>query len=247
MSSYVIRTWRTACVNDLFEKEVSVKCDDGVTSPAFHIVCIEFRVSHTSVSSVPVREALFQLSFLTSRHVLSPLDIPHVLLFYVHITTEFFDQWRSSLGGKWKVKGVTIGLFSWELFSFPCVSSRGPCDQLSFRSCWSVQPLTLLEGKQLPQCPIHPIQISVRVNVWHSRGMTIPWQSFIKVFFFFFKWHEHLTAYVPCCCLFLCVKCVSHFFRPVLIQYWHACMYIKTVLACCNHFLWSRWPIHHII
>lgn len=77
--------------------------------------------------------------------------------------------------------GVTMGLFSWEFFSFPCVSSRGPCDRLSFRSCRSVQPLTLLEGSQVPQRPVRPIQMSVCVNVWHSRGMMIPWQAFFSL------------------------------------------------------------------
>ncbi len=171
------------CVIEMFEKEVSV----SVRTVSCFTCCLHWILVQSRPGPSACRRGSFPGTFQAGFFHLCPHFIAPCRG-YVRLSVSASAQsclsskWRYSFGWKWVAEGVTIGLLCWELSSFPCVSSRGPCDRLSFRSCLPVQPLTLLEGKRVPQCPIHDIQMSVCVNVCHSRGMTIPWQPIIQLF-----------------------------------------------------------------
>lgn len=49
--------------------------------------------------------------------------------------------------------------------SYPHSLVLAPGDHVTGSHSGHVQPLTLLEGKLVPQCPIHAIQMSVCVRV----------------------------------------------------------------------------------
>lgn len=108
--------------------------------------------------------------FLFSRmHVIAPW-YPHMLPLFIG----FIEDPHSR--GKRMANRVTISLLCWELYSFTSVSSRGTCDRNSFRSCWLTQTINSLSGEATPSVS-HSFH--TEDGLWRSRGVTIPWQSFI--------------------------------------------------------------------